>query len=386
VCVTLDYRLYPVLFVDDETQNLVAFRYAMEDQFHVMTASSGAQALELLDRHEVAVLLTDQRMPGMNGVQLCEAARQVRPDAIRIIVTAYADLHTAIDAINQGQISRYLIKPWRNDELADVLRTAIELVHIQRSVRDMELRLLRGSQTNAAVSARAALLHEINNPLGALLVSLHHAARLTEQIEGRLKLVAMGGDPRLAAELVELKDLQESQNDSLLAVEQLRQVVARMRVGDSLPPPGASCDAARVVDSTVRILRRDLERSAHVEVVLSEAPPVAMDASALGQIVLNLLLNSAQAIDEAGLSGRMIRVQIEPNGEHVVLRVADTGPGIAADRLTHVFEPHFTTRAGGSGLGLSIVRELTERAGGSVRVESTLGAGTTVEARLLPAR
>lgn len=382
---TLDYRLYPVLFVDDETQNLVAFRYAMEDQFHVMTASSGAQALELLDRHEVAVLLTDQRMPGMNGVQLCEAARQVRPDAIRIIVTAYADLHAAIDAINQGQISRYLIKPWRNDDLSDVLRTAIELVHIQRSVRDMELRLLRGSQANTAVSARAALLHEINNPLGALLVSLHHAARLTSQIEARLAVLA-GSDTRLADELRELQDLQEAQNDSLLAVEQLRQVVARMRVGDSLPAPGTSCDAGRIVDATVRILRRDLERSARVEVVLSDAPLVAMDASALGQIVLNLLLNAAQAIDEAGLSGRLIRVQIEPNGEHVVLRVADTGPGIAADRLERVFEPHFTTRPGGSGLGLSIVRELTERAGGTVRVQSTVGTGTTVEARLLTAR
>jgi two-component system NtrC family sensor kinase len=245
--------------------------------------------------------------------------------------------------------------------------------------------LLRGSQANTAVSARAALLHEINNPLGALLVSLHHAARLTSQIEARLAVLA-GSDTRLADELRELQDLQEAQNDSLLAVEQLRQVVARMRVGDTLPPPGTSCDAGRIVDATVRILRRDLERSARVEVVLSEAPPVAMDASALGQVVLNLLLNAAQAIDEAGLSGRLIRVQIEPNGEHVVLRVADTGPGIAADRLERVFEPHFTTRPGGSGLGLSIVRELTERAGGTVRVQSTLGAGTTVEARLLTAR
>lgn len=383
---TLDYRLYPVLFVDDETQNLVAFRYAMEDQFNVLTASSGAQALELLDRHEVAVLLSDQRMPGMNGVQLCEAARRVRPDAIRIIVTAYADLHAAIDAINQGEISRYLVKPWRNDELADVLRTAIELVHIQRSVRDMELRLLRASQTNTAVSARAALLHEINNPLGALLVSLHHAARLTSQIEARMQVLHNNGEIRFGDELRELKDLQEAQHDSLLAVEQLRQVVARMRVGDSLPPPGASCDAARIVDATVRILRRDLERSARIEVLLSEVPPVAIDASALGQIVLNLLLNAAQAIDEAGMHGRSIRVQIEPDNEHVVLRVSDTGPGIAADRLERVFEPHYTTRPGGSGLGLSIVRELTERAGGSVHVESAIGVGTTVEARLLPAR
>src|SRR5689334_21312108 len=224
---TLDYRAYPVLFVDDESQNLVAFRYAMEDQFGVLTASSGDQALEILKSQDVAVLLTDQRMPGMNGVQLCEHAQRIRPDAIRIIVTAYADLHSAIDAINSGQISRYLVKPWRNDELSDVLRTAIELVHVQRAVHDMELRLLRSGQTLTAVSTRAALLHEINNPLGALLASLHHASWMTAQVRERLahhseqstQLQAM-----LSGEVEKLRDVQEAQDDALLAVEQLRRV------------------------------------------------------------------------------------------------------------------------------------------------------------------
>jgi len=374
-----------VLFVDDETQNLVAFRYAMEEQFSVLTASSGPQALDILAHHEVGVMLADQRMPGMTGVQLCEAARQVRPDTIRIIVTAYADLHAAIDAINTGQISRYMVKPWRNDELAEVLRTCIELVHISRTVRDMELRLLRGSQTHTAISTRAALLHEINNPLGALLVSLHHASRLTSQIQARIDALSNAGTPSLAEEVRQLQDLQEAQDDSLLAVEQLRQVVARMRIGDTLPPAGQSCDAGRIVDATVRILRRDLERSARLEVILSDSPLVSIDASALGQIVLNLLLNAAQAIEEAGVPGKVIRVHVERSDEHVVLRVADSGPGMNGEQLERLFEPHFTTRSGGSGLGLPIVRELAERAGGEVAVKSQLGSGTTVEVRLLPA-
>ena len=374
-----------MLFVDDETQNLVAFRYAMEEQFSVLTASSGPQALDILAHHEVGVMLADQRMPGMTGVQLCEAAQQVRPDTIRIIVTAYADLHAAIDAINTGQISRYMVKPWRNDELAEVLRTCIELVHISRTVRDMELRLLRGSQTHTAISTRAALLHEINNPLGALLVSLHHASRLTSQIHSRIDALSNAGTPSLAEEVRQLQDLQEAQDDSLLAVEQLRQVVARMRIGDTLPPAGQSCDAGRIVDATVRILRRDLERSARLEVILSDSPLVSIDASALGQIVLNLLLNAAQAIEEAGVPGKVIRVHVERSDEHVVLRVADSGPGMNGEQLERLFEPHFTTRSGGSGLGLPIVRELAERAGGEVAVKSQLGSGTTVEVRLLPA-
>src|SRR5689334_24482036 len=103
----VEHKLYPVLFVDDEPQNLVVFRYAMEDHFTVLTAQSGAEALQLLQRHQIAVLLADQRMPAMSGVELCARARELQPDAVRIIITAYADIHAAIDAINQGQVSRY---------------------------------------------------------------------------------------------------------------------------------------------------------------------------------------------------------------------------------------------------------------------------------------
>ena len=99
----VDYKQYPVLFVDDEPQNLVVFRYAMEDNFSVLTASSGADALRVLEQREIGVLLADQRMPGMSGSELCARAREIQPDAVRIIITAYADIHAAINAINQGQ-------------------------------------------------------------------------------------------------------------------------------------------------------------------------------------------------------------------------------------------------------------------------------------------
>src|SRR5688572_7546072 len=113
----VEYKLYPILFVDDEPQNLVVFRYAMEEHFTVLTAPSGPAALQILQQQQVAVLLADQRMPEMTGVELCAAAREMQPEAVRIIITAYADIHAAIDAINKGAVSRYLVKPWRNEEL-----------------------------------------------------------------------------------------------------------------------------------------------------------------------------------------------------------------------------------------------------------------------------
>src|SRR5688500_14015445 len=101
----VEYKLYPILFVDDEPQNLVVFRYAMEESFTVLTAQTGVEALQIMQRQQIAVLLADQRMPEMNGVELCARAREVQPEAVRIIITAYADIHAAIDAINKGQVS-----------------------------------------------------------------------------------------------------------------------------------------------------------------------------------------------------------------------------------------------------------------------------------------
>src|SRR5687768_7367869 len=131
---TVDYRSYPILYVDDEASNLVALRYALEDQFTIITSQQPEEALRLLASEEIAVLIADQRMPGMTGAEVCARARQIRPDTVRIILTAYADMHAAVDAINRGQVTRYLTKPFRNEELIEVVRTAIDLVHLQRTV------------------------------------------------------------------------------------------------------------------------------------------------------------------------------------------------------------------------------------------------------------
>src|SRR5687767_10291527 len=125
------YRDYPILYVDDEPQNLLTLRYALDDEFTVLTASTGAEAMQVLEQRSIAVLLCDQRMPGMTGVEVCRRARDLRPDVVRIIVTAYADLQAAVDAINQGQVARYVTKPWRNDELIELLRATIDLVRVQ---------------------------------------------------------------------------------------------------------------------------------------------------------------------------------------------------------------------------------------------------------------
>ncbi len=115
-----------ILLVDDEPEILFSLRGLLRREFDLHTANSGAEALEVLRRQPIHVIMTDQRMPEMSGVELLRRARGACPQAIRIVFTGYADIKAVIDAINQGQIYRYLTKPWDPDELLAVLHQACD--------------------------------------------------------------------------------------------------------------------------------------------------------------------------------------------------------------------------------------------------------------------
>ena len=117
---------HPILLVDDEEEILFSLRGLLRTEFELHTAGSGAEALEILSRHSIHAIMTDQRMPNMTGVELLRRAKAERPEAVRIVFTGYADIKAVIDAVNQGEIYRYLTKPWDPDELIAVFRQACD--------------------------------------------------------------------------------------------------------------------------------------------------------------------------------------------------------------------------------------------------------------------
>ena len=122
----LDTTKFRVIVVDDESDQLETFRLNFRRDFDLQLASSGAEALEMLKAREAAVLLTDQRMPGMTGVEVLVQAKELRPDTVRIVVTAFKDADSVLDAVNKGDVYRYVVKPWNVDEMRITLTNAIE--------------------------------------------------------------------------------------------------------------------------------------------------------------------------------------------------------------------------------------------------------------------
>jgi signal transduction histidine kinase len=188
------------------------------------------------------------------------------------------------------------------------------------------------------------------------------------------------GDRDRALELLDAT--RRSQADALEALAKLGKITQRLRAGQAPRTPPARCDAARAVDAMVRILRPELERHGQLELQILAVPTVPIEASALGQVVMNLLLNAAQAHDpDAAARHRMI-VRVGIDGADALISVADNGIGIFPEDRERIFDPYFSTHAEGMGLGLAIARELVAAAGGGIDVLSEPKIGSTFTVRL----
>jgi putative two-component system response regulator len=141
--------LVRVLFVDDEKNVLYSLERAfMDSGMLVLTAGSAFEAMEILKSNEIAVIVSDNLMPGMSGIELLSRAREISPESVRIILTAHADIRSAIDAINKGEVYRFITKPWEDDEIREIVLGAVKKNLVVRSLRDAdEATLLSLAQT-----------------------------------------------------------------------------------------------------------------------------------------------------------------------------------------------------------------------------------------------
>jgi len=134
-----------LLYVDDEINNLNAFKASLRRDYNIQTAESGEEALEVLKENKVHIIITDQRMPKMTGIELLEKVLELYPDPIRILLTGYADIQAVIDAINKGQVYRYITKPWDEQELRLTIKNSYEVYRLREENKDLTHQLMRAN-------------------------------------------------------------------------------------------------------------------------------------------------------------------------------------------------------------------------------------------------
>jgi len=141
-----------ILYVDDEPANLDTFKRAFGREYVIRTSLSAREALQILEKEEFPLLIADQRMPGMTGIELCEKLVEIKPQTIRMILTAYTEAEYLLDAINRGHVHDYIVKPWQKSELKPVIEKAFE---------EYKRKVLRLKELESRVSQADRLSEEI---------------------------------------------------------------------------------------------------------------------------------------------------------------------------------------------------------------------------------
>ena len=371
----LPYKDYPILFVDDEEMALITFKNLFKKEFTIYTAGSGEEALRFVDaRPELALIVSDQRMPDMTGIELLRRISSKRPDLIRMLMTAYTEIELVVDAINQGNVYRYLTKPYNDEEFKQMLKQGIERYALikerDRLYAEKIETLKKMAQTNrlTAIGILAAgMAHEINNPLVAINTFLQMIPKKYEE---------------------ETKDEEFWDKFYTVALDETHriQLLINRLLQYSKAPEGDGLRLSRenindLLYETITFIDNEAKKKGlPIRQEFDPALPLCyVDREKIRQVFLNILLNAIQATDQGHILVRTFLDSDKKKHSFFHVAVEDTGAGISEENLEKLFNPFFTTKQGeGTGLGLMMCHHIIDEHRGTIDVESKLGKGTTM--------
>jgi len=371
-----------LLVVDDEYDMLRSVHDLLRIDYRVVTYQRGVDALDFLRSAEsVHVILTDQRMPEMTGVEVLRQAMAIRPETTRLLFTAYSDIHTVIDAINEGHVFHFIAKPCDPDLLEAVVRQGVEhhnLIveknQLLADLRETNAKLTEANRLKGAFIEVAS--HELNTPITVVLGIIElwkmSQSQTASPVE-RQWVDRIGAAAGRLARIVErmLKLVRNREFSRALDTEQMELEPVVRRAMEELSP------YLELRRQTVTI---DIEPS---------LGPLEADSSKISDVLINLLANAVKFTPDGGTI--RLEARTEPSApEWIRVQVSDQGMGVAPTDQQHLFEPFFTGfdtlrhSSGdyqfgkrGIGLGLWLVKTFVELHGGHVEASSTPGVGST---------
>ncbi len=377
------WRVARLLFVDDEVQNLETLRRGLYDRYEIALASSGLEALALLAAEPFDAIVTDYRMPGMNGAELLSRAIELRPEAARIVLSAYVDGDSLREAINRGRVHRVLDKPVDLDTLACAIDRELEVTTLRREnvrlaqeveTRGAEEQLARSEKLAAVGVLAAEVAHEIGSPLGYAMGNVDYLIDFWKADGDTLRAHLPDG--------AHARQVLASTLDGLRRIRDLSRQLLQMASREWSPP--VPIDVLAAAETALRLVAHRTAPLARVELECASPPPPARASEGeVVQVLANLVVNAAQACGRVPERPGAVRLVLAADAEWVVLSVIDNGPGFPPGHEERAFLPFQTTRAdeGGTGLGLGICKRLVEQYGGQIRLLPA-ATGAHIEVRL----
>jgi signal transduction histidine kinase len=297
-----------------------------------------------------------------------------------MIVTAYSDLDAILGAVNRGLVSRYIVKPWDADAVRRMLRWGLDAYALGLRSEALQARLLEVERVATVGTVASAILHDVSGPLGYLSLNTERLISFADEAVPRLAAMLSANQDEaleravrpLVEELPEMAAEMEHGCATLLeTVAEVRRLLHAEERGPQATDP---LPAIRYALSVTR----ELTAQSRVQLTYDgpeTLPVVTIGFASLVRVLINLISNAALAVATTENAGR-VWVDASRAGDQVSIRVRDDGPGMSAEVLAKVGTPLFTTRPGGTGLGVSQCLRLVAGAGGRMNIDSVEGEGT----------
>lgn len=358
------------------------------------------RALQAIDAPRLAIL--DWMMPSMDGVEICRRVRAESREVYTyiILLTALQLEENLVTGMDSGA-DDYIVKPFKSNELRVRLRAGIRIIDLQNDLviareslnaaftelKDTQSKMLQKEKMASIGQLASGVAHEINNPVGFIKSNLGTLKKYTDQLTNFIReqtdiLKSFNKSVTLDEELEYIiNDIPLLVDESLDGAERVTKIVESLKSFSRVDEAGWTL--ANINDglkSTLNIVMNEIKYKAELIMELGVLPEIKCNLGQINQVFMNLLVNAAQAIETKGT----ITVRSRPEGEYILIEIADTGCGIPEETRNRIFEPFFTTKpvGKGTGLGLSISYDIVKKHGGSFEVESKLGEGTTFSIRL----
>jgi signal transduction histidine kinase len=337
-----------------------------------------------LDRGAWDVVISDYSMPRFSAPAALALLQRRGVDLPFIIISGTVGDEVAVTAMKAG--AHDFIVKGKLARLLPALERELREVKNRAEQKKMREQLLISERMASAGTLAAGVAHEINNPLAVVAANLEFLTMSIGKLGPEARAFVMGqqtpsSDPGWMPWLQSrLAEAEEPLNDAREAVSRIREIVRDVKLfSSSREDERGPVDVRAVVESSLRMAWNEIRHRAQLQKDYGDVPPVEANEGRLGQVILNLLVNAAQAIPEGSAKTNKIRVTTRAlPGQRVSVEVLDTGAGIPAANLERIFDPFFTTKpiGVGTGLGLAICHRIITDLGGEMSVESEVGKGS----------
>lgn len=356
-----------IIVIDDDPALRRACEAALKRAgYPVETFSDGPSGLARIGEVNPALIIVDLKMPGMDGMEVIQRAKESNPDTVSIVITGFATVTTAVEAMKAGAFD-FLPKPFTAEELRVIIARGLKHRHLL-----LETRRLRQEKETQARKFITFVSHQLKSPLGAVQQYLDV---LRYQADGGGRGAARGLEPQQRQWI----DRSSDKIAGMLQVIRDWLTISKVEGGqlatDRVPVRWQEL-AVDVVETAAASDNRQVKV---INELPADLPAVIGDATALRMLLANLVNNAVKYNYPDG----EVRLTATADDAGVTVSVSDTGPGISEENQQHVFEEFFrvvgegTAGKSGTGMGLAICRKIAEELGGSITLTSELGKGST---------